>query len=337
MNKTQKILFALVILTGLIYWFWSRQPWNTMKGERSDFSIKDTGAITKMFFADKKGNKVLVEQKEKNKWIVNGKYAADQDKIFILLSTMHDVQVRNPISDSEHNTVVADLATAGIKAEFYAGEKNVKTIYVGSATPDQTGTFMLVEGSSKPFVTHISGFAGYLTSRFITIEKYWRSKEVFNLKGSDIKEISVSYPEHPERSFLLENKTQPVLSSNGRLINADLKFLNFYLESFHGLFFEVYANATPAMMDSISKRIPFCIFRITKPDGKTTTLRLFNKPLRSEIVAELDQDPNIPMYDKARYFGFINDEKEMFVVQNYAFGKIIKTLEDFTGIEVSKE
>ena len=180
MSKNLKILIALVILTGILYWLISRHSWSTFKGDLKEFSIKDTSKVTRMFFADKRGNKVLLQRNDQNIWMVNNKFKADPDKINLMLSTMHDVEVRNPITENEHNTVISILATQGIKAEFYHAEKLIKTIYVGSSTPDQLGTYMLIDGSSLPYATHISGFVGYLTPRFITQEKLWKTKEIFN-------------------------------------------------------------------------------------------------------------------------------------------------------------
>ena len=191
MSKNLRILIALVIVAGIAYWLMSRNSWSTFKGDLKEFAIKDTATITRMFFADKRGNKVLLQRNEQKIWMVDNKFIADQDKVNLILSTMHDVEVKNPIAETEHNSVVSILATQGIKAEFYAGEKLIKTIYVGSSTPDQVGTYMLVDGSAKPYVTHINGFVGYLTPRFINKQKLWKSKQIFNLNANDVIDVYV--------------------------------------------------------------------------------------------------------------------------------------------------
>lgn len=333
MSKSLKVLTILVLLTGLTYWLISRHPWSTFKGDLKEFSIKDTSAITKMFFADKKGNKVLLQKNEQHVWMVDGKFIADPDKIITLLSTMHDVEVRNPITEAEHNNVISILATQAIKAEFYQGDKLIKTIYVGSSTPDQVGTYMLIEGAEKPYITHIPGFIGYLTPRFISKQKLWKSKQIFNLSASEIKSISVQYPMNMNQSFTIENGINPILKSNNNILNADEKFLKYYLGSFRNLFFEGYIESSQAEKDSVHQITPFCIIQVTKSSGEKISLQVNIKAIDSHTKQQYDEQGKVMAYDTEKYFAFINEDKDMVLIQEYVFGKLFKTLDDILKIK----
>jgi len=328
MNKKLQLLIALVLVAGVAYWLISRQPWSTM-GELKDFSIKDTSSITKMFFADKRGHSVLLQRDENNVWMVNNKFVADLAKVQLMLATMHDVEVRNPITDNEHNNVISILATDGIKAEYYSGKKLIKTIYVGSSTPDLTGTYMLVDGSSKPFVTHINGFVGYLTPRFITSEKLWKNKIVFNVAPDEIKSISVNYFSDPHQSFVIENGALPVIKQNNIALNGDQKFLKYYLACFQNMYFEGYSEAKQQVMDSVKSRIPFCVIDLTKKDGKKIKLQVNIKAIDKSTLQQEDEHGTPLPYDTERYFAFINDEKDMVLIQQHVFGKIFRTPQEF--------
>jgi hypothetical protein len=329
MSKKLIFLIVLVILAGLAYWMIGKQPWNTLKGELKDFAIKDTAHITRMFFADKKGNQVLLERNENNQWVVNNQYPADPDKVNIMLATMHDVQVRNPITEKQHNTVVGILATEGVKAEFYEGDKRIKTIYIGSSTPDQEGTYMLIEGSSEPFVTHINGFVGYLSPRFETIAQKWKTKELFTIPAIDIKEVSIQYPQNPKLSFTVTNGATPVLSSTNGVEQADAKFLQFYLGSFQHIFFEAYAEYTPQQTDSIYHTTPLCILKITKNTGEQTTLQIHLKPVDRRTKQQYDEKGSPLPFDPEKYYAFLNDKKEdVVIIQQYVFGRLLRTLDN---------
>lgn len=328
MSKNLKILTILVLLSFLTYWLISRHPWSTFKGDLKEFSIKDTASITKMFFADKNGNKVLLQKNDQNIWMVDNKFIADPDKINLMLSTMHDVDIQKPITEAEHNHVISILATQAIKAEFYRGEKLIKTIYVGSSTPDQFGTYMLIDGSEKPYVTHIPGFVGYLTPRFITQQKHWKSKQIFNLSASEIKSVSVQYPMNMKQSFTIENGINPVLKSENKIINADEKFLKYYIGSFKNIFFEGYIESTQAEKDSVHHLTPFCIIQVTKSTGEKISLQVNIKAIDNHTKQQFDEKGNTMQFDTEKYFAFINDDKDMVLIQEYVFGKLFKTLDD---------
>lgn len=333
MKRNLKILIALVIIAAAAFFFLSRKPWNTLKGEIKDFAIKDTAQVTRMFFADKQGNKVLLTRNDQHVWMVNNKFKADPDKIKLMLSTMHDVEVRNPVTDAEHNTVIGILASYGVKSEFYNGDDLIKTIYVGSSTPDQMGTYMLIEGSSVPYATHIAGFVGYLTPRFFAEERLWKTKEIFNLPADEIKQVSVEYPMDIKQSFVIENSTVPLLMSGNNALNCDMNFLKYYLGSFTNLFYEGYSEATQAEMDSVKRITPFCVIKLLKKNGERIKLQVNLKSVGRRTKQQYDEKGNPLPYDYEKYFAFVNDDKAMVVIQDYSFRRLFKKLDDFVSVK----
>lgn len=334
MNKSIKILLALVVLAAAAYFIFFNKPWSTIKGELKDFSIADTGKITKFFLADKRGEQVLIEKNAQGVWIVNGKFPADPSKVNLLLSTMKQVTVRNPVSEKDFNQVVAMLASDGIKAEFYEGDDLEKTIYVGPVTPDQGGTYMVIEGSSKPFVTHIPGFVGYLTPRFITTEIKWREKLVFNYKADDVKEVSVQYPEQPAASFDIQNGNPAVVTATAtkQTIPADPNFTKYYVSGFNNLYFEAYDEAfSKTQQDSVRSTKPFCVITVTGKSGKQTKLTLHYKKVDKRTKERFDEKGNFYTFDTERYFAFVNNDPEMVYVQEYNFGRLFKKAADFAA------
>lgn len=334
MNKNLKILLVLVAVVASLYFVFVRKPWSTLKPELKDFAIKDTASVTKFFLADKRGHSVTVEKNEQGIWMVDNTYKADITKVNLLLATMHDVTVRNPISEKEFNTVIATLATEGIKAEFYAGKKNIKTVYVGPGSADQSGTFMLIEGSSAPFVTHINGFIGYLTPRFYTLQIKWKSKEVFNVPEQEVAKVTVEYPQQPDQSFEVTNGATIEVKAltNKLVVPTDPKFARFYVASFTNLFFEGYdEELSGKSADSIHQMKPYCIISLVKKDGESIKLQLHYKAVGDHTKTLYGEDGKLLPYDTEKYYGFINDEKDVVYVQEYNFGKVLKKLSDFTN------
>ncbi len=331
MNKSLKILLIVVALAAVAYVIISKQPWSTLRAELKDFTIKDTASVTKFFLADKKGNQVTVAKNAQGVWMVNDVYEADMNKVSLLLATMREITVRNPVPESSYNTVIGILATEGIKAEFYAGDHLIKTIYIGSSTPDQTGTFMMVEGSSAPFVTQIQGFVGYLTPRFYPYTIKWKTRKVFDVPMDSIQTVKVTYPGTVGQSFILHHHAAiELLSDKGAEPIADMLFAKYYLSGFTNLYIEGYdEDMKSEKADSIRQSVPFCIIELTRKSGATTRVQLHYKSVGSHTKILYDTNGRLLPHDTEKYFAFINDEHEVAYVQEYTFGRLFKTLLDF--------
>src|SRR5688572_11698303 len=96
--KKNKVAIILVALLGtLSFWFVVRRDKGTIKEELRDFAVADTGAITRIFLADKKGRTISLDRKSESIWTVNQKYDARPDAIQTLLFTISKVDVKEPV------------------------------------------------------------------------------------------------------------------------------------------------------------------------------------------------------------------------------------------------
>ncbi len=129
-KKNLLILSGLLVSLLLIYFLVIKKPWSTNKLNSSEVSFEKIETIDKIFMADKYGAKVLLEKQADNKWLVNGKFEADEQKLKLLLSTMHDMKMQRPVDGPLHNTVIGDLASRGIKTEIYSKGVLLKMIYL---------------------------------------------------------------------------------------------------------------------------------------------------------------------------------------------------------------
>lgn len=332
MSKQLKITIIILVLAIVAYLLFVRKPWVTFNKELSDFAITDTASITKIFLVDVKNNQITLEKTADGNWTVNQQNNADLAKINLLLQTIHDVQMRNPLGDAEHNTVVKELAAIGIKVEFYNSDDKIKTIYVGQITADQTGTYMMIDGSTAPYVTHIPGFVGYLTPRFETNPVKWLSKLVFNSSANQIKTVQVSYPQNKEYSFTLDNSNAANLvltDANNNIVPVDVNFCKYYLASFNSLYCEAYDdNFTAQQHDSINKLPAFCTITLATNDNKTTSLKLHYKNIDKRTKQRFDESGNPLPFDSEQYFGFANGSSHLMYIQHYNFGKLIRSIHE---------
>ena len=78
------ITSVLIVIAGVL--LWNNRYLTTLRGEAYDFTVRDTASITRMFFADKSGNQVLLNRTESG-WKVNNQYDAQPLMIENILST----------------------------------------------------------------------------------------------------------------------------------------------------------------------------------------------------------------------------------------------------------
>jgi hypothetical protein len=334
MNRKTLIILVTLLVVGLVYYFLNKKPKGIDYKEIADFAIEDTASIDKIFIADRNNNAITLEKKGDANWIINGNKKADFSKVELLLQTVKNMRVLRPVPEKGHNMAVGDLATTGIKVQFYTKGETIKTIYVGSATQEQNGTYMLIEGSTRIYAVHIPGFFGFLTPRFITDTLTWRDRTVFNYLPNEIKSIEFDYYDKTS-GFKIDNTNskEPVLFNLNNQIERpkDIQFLRFFVASFKQLNFDGYdENQNPKLIDSVLQTSPVCSIQVTDANGKIQKLTLYNKAIDKHTKQIYDEKTgNLLKTDKERFWAFLNDEKSLLLIQQYNFGKIFLTLPSF--------
>jgi hypothetical protein len=283
---------ALIAALVLIVFIANRSNTTLNPGEKN-FAINDTASVTRVFLADKQNNTVLLSRNDSGGWTLNNTYSAQPEMIQELLYTLMYVTVRSPVPRTQYDMVIKQLSSFADKVEVYATvyridfwglklfphEKKIRTYYVGSATQDNTGTYMMMEDAEMPFVCHIPGFRGFLQPRYSPREQDWRDHGVFRYSLPQIEEISVIYPQFPERSFLLKNPDNINFAvSNekfGPIKNLDTVRVINYMNAFVDVRFESFLNdITPESQDSIRALKPFCIISVKDRQGKSNSITL---------------------------------------------------------------
>jgi len=330
MKKKLTLLIALVVvLAAVVIYFSLRSSDSSLKRELRDFAVEDTASVDRIFMVQK-DNQQITLTRSGNRWLVNDRYLARPDAMENLLKTLKRIQVKSPVSTSMMNTAVRMLATRNTKVEVYDGRKLLKTIYVGGPTQDQMGTFMMLEGSSVPFIVHIPGFVGYLTTRFFVNERGWRSTELFRYNFNDIAAVTVENPAAPGESFRVRNLGDnqfEVSSLNGRPNPGPIDTIGtkFYLSQFEKMNFEFFTDSLPAQrIDSMLTSPTYRTVTLEDRSGLQRTLRMWPRPANGKT----DVDGNTLLWDDERLLAFL-DEKDWVVVQYYVFNPVFLRFDDF--------
>lgn len=352
MRKNRITLIIVLILLLTAAGLFITNSYTTLRKDVSDFSIQDTAAVTKIFLADKNNNEVLLQRSPEG-WLVDGKYTAQQAKISSFLKTLKDLEVRSPVPLAARNNVITRMAVIAKKVEIYQvkprinlfdkiklfpREKLVKVYYVGDVTQDNQGTFMLMEGAEEPYVVHIPGFRGFVSTRYSTVKADWRDYTVFRTPINKIQSVKVEFPFHPEMAYEFDIRdNQNILLralSDKRVIEGydTIRVLNF-LTAFEDLRFEsLLAHLIEKeFIDSVEASVPKTIITLTDREGDVNQVKIFSKkgfaPVYSADGATME-----PL-DLDRAYALVNDEEDFVLIQYFVFDRVTRTLGFFTGQE----
>jgi hypothetical protein len=211
------------------------------------------------------------------------------------------------------------------RIRLFPHEKLTKVYYVGSATADNMGTFMLMEGADFPFVVQLLGLRGYVAPRYSTLEKDWRDHTVFKTKLYDIREVTMEVPGEPENSYRVVNGEDGItltgLTDGSPMAYDTLKMLNF-LTAFTDIRFESLVNGfDPEEQDSILNSQPMNILTLVDKEGHETQVKTFFKP---NSDGTFDPKGNIYAYDVDRLYGLVNNGEDFVMLQYYVFDRVLR-------------
>ncbi len=331
------ITLGLLLIAGSLYFV--KQRGLSLPAD-ANFVIADTSSVTKIFIADLDTNHVLLERKA-NGWELNEKYKAQQRKVDELLATMQRVSVRAPVSKASHDNVITRMAGISVKVEMYQmlprinlfgkiklfpRETRSLVFYVGDAPKDNMGTFMLKEGAETAYIMQLTGFIGYLSTRFSPRTAEWRDHTVFKTKLNDIQTVKVEFNQQPNESFKVNRIGKhayefKMLKDNSSTAYDTLQILNF-LTSFSDIRFEALLYNMPQKeIDSIVNT-PF-LHRITLRDveGNDFTVTTFRKTRQDQYTVD---DVHLQPEDLDRMFALVNNGRDFVLVQYFVFDKILR-------------
>ena len=338
-NRITIIITAILVVIAAVL-IWNNRYLSTLQGESSDFQVWDTASVTKIYLADRKDRESLLERQE-NGWTLNKTYKAHPKQVEYLLTTLYKIRVKMPVSVASHDNIVKQLASQSTKVEIYQivprinlfdkiklfyHEKRTKVFYVGDATMDSSGTFMLKEGADKAYIVYIPSFRGFITTRFTANPDDWRDHTIFHENMADIQSIEVDFNEDPEGSFRIDNigKHQyklTRLSDNQDLPYDTLKIINL-MSSFSDLRFEaLFTNTLPQeRIDSITSSPYIHYIVVTDKDGNKQDMKTFKKLVLNGVT---DFSGDLGDMDRDRMYALIDGGKDFVLIQNYVFDKVL--------------
>lgn len=338
MKSLVKIIMLIALIGGAYFLYQNKSQGGQAERDYKDFAIEDTSTVDKIFLSQPNGKKLLLIKKENNVWYTKNGFKARKDAIDIILKTANDIQVRSSVSKKTFTGVVKRLATGSTKVEFYqkGNTSPTKVWYVGDATANRLGTYMLLEKqgvkSSQPYAMHMVMERGYLGSRFFLDPLLWRERDMLKCNPQTIQSITVKHRSDTMTSFVIsksqENKFTLVTEQNKQEINIPQELGVGYFKLFSGVFYEYIDVKSPKeLLDSIYQSIPRHEITIKFEDEKTVDFKTYDMNVKAGSILngkEINYHPE-RMYAYSSKLG--KDVK--CIVQNLTFDPLVNDLQPF--------
>lgn len=286
MNRRGLLILLVLVLGAVAFWLWKRDTGSTLAGPMADFAIQDTSKVSRIFIAETDGKTADLVRTPQG-WTVNG-MPANPHPIDLLLKTFMRVEVRSTVAKAAEANVLRVMSSSAKKVEIYTGgSKPEKIWYVGHATQDHYGTFMLLEvpgkgKSSTPFVMGMSGFTGFLSTRFHARLDEWRGTVVFQYPDlSQVMEVHVQHGGSTGTSFRVRNNAGALelVPDSAQAIVMDTTAAQDLMLQLKDLHFEYYERALPkTQRDSILASPPLHIVTVTEAGGAQRKVPMWRKP-----------------------------------------------------------
>lgn len=337
-TKNRIILFSTLLLIVVVVAVLLLRDNSTIE---QNYHIEEPKSITKVIIDDKDGNHLELIKETDSIWKANNS-PANMKVVDMLLSTLKDMRIREPIAQAARNNIVKQLAASGKTVKIYQDaysinlgfiklfkkEKLTKTIYVGSETQDNMGTYMMLKGEESPCIIYIPRLKGYLSSRFSALEDFWKSHAVFKYNKGEIASLKVEIPNQKNESFSLTKKGEgfdfTLLESGQKLQAFDTLKIKALLSSCFELNYESVAkNISKLEQDTIFGKAPAFVVTIKDSKGKENTLKTYSKLHDPTSISENDDD-FYRIFDVNRCYALHSQNKDTLIMQFFTLDNLLK-------------
>ena len=296
------------------------------------FAVADTAAVQKIRIADNNGRVAVVTRVPDHPlglWTLNDRYPARKDATDLLLKTFKRISVRQPVRASAKEGVLKMMASAGKRVDIFTKDSSTpfKTWFIGTPTQSHTGTHMLLElpesgRSETPYVTHIEGFTGFLSTRFFTEENEWRYTGVYESSADEIAAITaIPLDDIGTTATLRWNSEgdQIVAEHNGQTLDLPQRMLRDQWLRFKKVHVETWnSHLSPEAQDSLRSSPLAWNIKVDYKDGREVNLDLHWK---APIMEEYDTEGRLLPHDGSRMYAVYKGECAL--VQTFVFNPIL--------------
>ena len=306
------MLVVLIAVVGLVFYLQNQEDdqMDELQSERNFAVPKED--ITKLVIAEKSG-KITTVEKVDDQWVLNDKYDVGEDVMAMVLNSLSRVRIQYIPPKAAYENIMDEMGRLGMKIMVYNKRGLAKSYYIGGVTPDESGTYYLMEGSDQPFVMEMPGMIGSPRRRYIKEIDQWRDRAIFNVDKEEIQSIAVDFPKAKDYSFTVDvnrrdYEVKPLYDST-EVINKEFNesSVEKFVTDISEVYMEAYVNDLPKKDTIIRDYIPTYSATITNEDGSKRKVNLYP-------YDEINDGKNYDVIEQespiVRYYVYIQDENK---------------------------
>ena len=329
MKKNLLYLSILVVLSGLTYYFVFTDRANEFSSKEANFTIKDTANITTIFLSSMKDENIKLDRTE-NAWKLNDSLIPRMDAVNLLLATLYEQKVSNPVSLNVHDEAIKELSANSTKVEIYLKGKKEAVFYVAKNQAANNLTYMLMEGAKRPFIIKLPLQNTFVGIRYMTGLSQWRTNQLF-FSPNPVEKIDVVYKDSTQYNFTVYNKDSLMLESEYNTTNPlNRKRLSTYVGFYEKLYCYGFESSY-IFKDSIIKtgrQLGAVSFK--RKNGKIETLSIYFKPKSQDTKSIITID-NVA-YDFNIFYGLLN-KQDFLSIDKESVEKMFRTNKEFYELD----
>lgn len=325
MKKNLLYLSILVILSGLTYYFVFTDHGNEFSSKEANFTIKDTANISTVFLSSMKGENIKLDRTE-NGWRLNDSMIPRIDAINLLLATLYEQKVSNPVSLNIHDEAIKELSTNSTKVEIYIKGKKTTVFYVAKNQAANNLTYMLMEGAKRPFIIKLPLQNTFVGIRYMTGLAEWRTNQLF-FSSNPVEKIEVVYKDSVQHNFTVYNNDSITLESANKPTNSlNSKRLKAYVGFYENLYCYGFETSYMFKDSIINNGRQLGTISLKRKNGKTETLCIYFKPKSQDTKSVITIDNTA--YDFNVFYGLLN-KQDFLSIDKESVEKMFRTNKEF--------
>lgn len=333
--RTPLIVIVLAVLAFVAYKLNSSNDNSKLADEAlSDFAVQDTASIDKLILADTEGSKGITLVRTKSGWTNENGDCVQQHLVITILQTIKHIAVKSLVPKDGIESINKMLAAHHRKMDIYQNGTLIKTWYIGNATADHYGTYMLLKDPEKgkspePFIMHMPNEHGSLQSRFITNPLEFKCTGIFNYEPLDVKTIDVQIPDSAHLNFKIVaiDDNHFSLYNNEKLVGPfDTVKVRSYILNYKKIHFESFNTLLNSkQVDSMYATVPYYTISVSTKSGISNSVKLYKKRF---VVERYGLDGKLLEFDQDRLWVFLKDGS-LVVGQYHVFNKLLRDIHFF--------
>lgn len=339
MKRTHWLLGLLLLMSLPLAYFWfsgNSNERSTVAGADRLFKVEDPTQIGRIFIADRKGRTASFLPTASG-WTYNDSFPARPDAMANLLEAITELEIAFKPANAAIPNMINSLATEGIKVEIYDRRQELlKAYYIGGATSDEYGTFVLLDGFDQPYVARIPGFTGNLRYRYNLQGDEWRDRTIFGeLALEAIQAVQINYPKQRSQSFTLQRRPNGwsvvPLYPGTAVTQAALQpgTVERFLIPFEDMQLNRFVNQDPNRA-RVENQLPFAEIQVRLQSGETRSLALFPRWLVPQVAGE--EPPAMVDANLDGFYG-LTGRGDFVLIQNQIISQVLWPYARFFGGE----